>query len=392
MRCDVAITFADHEGRADKSFLWYVTGSSLLTQVQSAATALAGGGTPPATPGTQAHPWVLTGYDSWLGAWQRLLTDDSLVNSDVYFQAGGRLVKKSRKGKDIGDGFYMSDVDYSGKDPVKGNMWNRGSGASYREYGRFMHDNQPLAPMEQVAWSRSIAGKLRKVLAGGKDYSGKAKTDVQSALPVLAVTMFLAEPARNPREWVIGQMMLDLIGSEYSPATATRGAKRYLMDVALAHPDRIDRSKTSRSAPTKPQLGPDRQRYHKDGDVRVDDRQGFAPVTSVNDLAKVEGKYPASPGGSAATSSAIDVAGDYIQKKEASIVSRWVASRLNEGVFNGLSSWSATSLKAGTPTTGRVDIKLVKWSASAIRKDCAAEVQTEITRLITARAASFGAM
>ncbi|MBK8979725.1 MAG: hypothetical protein IPM29_27825 [Planctomycetes bacterium] len=389
MRRDLSIRF-DGVGT---DYDWYVSGQDLLTMVHSAAAGLAGKGNRPATAGTtKGTAWVLSGYESWLGAWQRLLSDKSLLTKDIYFSAGGRTLLKSGKGKskDSGDGFYMSDVDFAGTDPAQGNIWSRSSGASYREYGRFMHDNKPMAPMEQVAWSRKIASKLRRIVKGEKDYSAKAATDVKSALPVLAVTMFLAEPARNPRAWVVGQMMLDLIGEVYSGDPASTGAKRYLMDLVLAHPDRIDRGKRSKDAPTKPQLGPDKQRYHKVRGARVDDSQGLTAVPDVNSLAKVEGKYPPSPGGSAATSMTIDVANDYIQMKEASIVVRWVATQLEQGLFKDLDSWSATPLKAGLPLTGKSDIKTVAVSAtSPTRKGCAQEVLDEVRRLIQARATSM---
>ncbi len=385
MRRDLGIRF-DGVGT---DYDWYVSGQDVLTMVKSAADGMSGHGTPPATAGgTNATAWALNDYSAWVGAWQRLLTDKALVTRDIFFSAGGRILKKSAKPN--GDGFYMSDVLLAGTDPTQGTVWNRHDGASYREYGRFMHDNMPVAPLEQVAWSKKIAGKLRKVLKGAKDYSGKGSGAAQSALPVLAVTMFLAEPARNPRAWVIGQMMLDLIGEEYSAATLTHGPKRYLMDTVLAHPDRIDRGKRSASPPSKPQMGPDRQRYHKVRGARVDDPQGLAPVADVNALAKVEGKYPPSPGGSAATSMSIDVAGDYIQMKEASIACRWVASRLEAGIFKDLDSWSATPLKAGVPLVGKSEVKTVAQSAvSPTRKGCAQEVLDEVRRLINDRAAHF---
>jgi hypothetical protein len=384
MRQDLGIRF-------DTDYDWYISGNDLLAMVGAAADSLAGRGSPPATAGTApATAWELSGYAQWLGAWQKLRTDRALIDRDIYLKAGGRTLKKSRKGRDMGDGFYMSDVAYAGTDRSQGNIWSRDSGASYREYGRFMHENMPLAPMEQVAWSKKIARKLRKVLQGAKDYSGRGSGDVESALPVLAVTMFLAEPARNGREWVIGLMMLDLIGAEYSVNAVTGASKRYLMDRVLAHPERIDRTKRASDPLAKPQKGPDRQRYHWQNRTRVDDPQALTPLGGVGDLAKVEGKYPASPAGSGATSVGIDVAGDYIQKKETSIACRWVASRLMSGVFKDLSYWSATALKAGVPLTGKQEVKTVALTApSPTRKGCAQEVLDEVRRLIASRAATF---
>jgi hypothetical protein len=202
--------------------------------------------------------------------------------------------------------------------------------------------------------------------------------------------MFIAEPARNAREWVVGLMMLDLIGEEYSAATSTRLAKHYLMDSVLAHPDRISRTEKGGDAPDKAQKGPSGQRYHWDRGTRVDDRQSLVSVSKVSELAKVEGKYPASPGGSAATSVNVDVANDYIQMKEVSVVSRCVARRLTNGTFKDLDSWSASAIKAGTPRTDRSEMKIVAQTAtSPSKKGCAQEILDEIKSLISNRASSF---
>lgn len=386
MRRDLGISF---DG-VNLTYDWYISGADLLTMVRSAADSLSGSGTRPAKAGTApATAWELNGYSDWVGAWQSLLTNPAFINQNIYLKAGGRTLKKSAKGRDSGDGFYMSDVDFAGTDPTAGNIWNRTSGASYREYGRFMHDALPVAPLEQVAWSKKMAEKLRRVLKGAKDYSGNASSDVKCALPVLAVTMFLAEPARNAREWVIGLMMLDLIGEQYSASST--GPKHYIMDLVFAHPERIDPTKRARDALLKPQSGPDKQRYHKGPrGARIDDAQGLAPISEVGGLAKVEGKYPASPAGSGATSVGVDVAGDYIQMKETSIACRWVAARLNDGVFKGLTAWSASALKAGGSLVGKDEVKRVASNApSPTRKGCAQEVLDEVKKLIDNRAATF---
>jgi len=84
------------------------------------------------------------------------------------------------------------------------------------------------------------------------------------------------------------------------------------------------------------------------------------------------------------------VANDYIQMKEASIVCRWVARKLNDGIFKELSSWKAAPLKAGASLINRQEMKTVATDPSdKARPGCARDLIAEIKRLITERAGSF---
>jgi hypothetical protein len=388
MRGDLGIYFPNEGG---DTFDWYIPADALLNRVATTA----GGGRGAAAPGTsgltEKTAWQLNTHDDWVGAWQKLLTDGSLKTEDVYFKVAGRTIKKNRRGHSTGDGFYMSDIDLSGTDPSDGNIWSRNGGASYREFGKFFQANKPVAPLEQVTWSKQIADELRGVLMGNKDYSAADGTDVRSALPMLACAMFLAEPARNGREWIIGKMMLDLIGEQYAAPNAAKGkgARFYELDRVFSHPLRLDPGYKGSKPLTagEAQSGPTTDRYKVDNGVRRDQPQPLVPFTTKDQLARVEGKYPASPAKSAATSVAVNVADDYIQKKEASIACRWVAAKLT-AMMGPDSHWRFTPLKPGG-ATGKVNLMTATFDVQPTRKACKSEFLQIISDFLIERAKSF---
>jgi hypothetical protein len=138
--------------------------------------------------------------------------------------------------------------------------------------------------------------------------------------------MFVAETARNPRVFPIALMMLDMVGANYS----RNSTKYYTLDRILAHPDRIDGK--SFPPPGRPQMGPT-------GRGVEGNTVGYELLPSVKPkqtrrgpqaptLAMVEGKFSATPQGSARTLDRIDITNDYIQKKEVSILVRWLSMML----------------------------------------------------------------
>lgn len=386
MRGDLGIWFPNNGDPLD----WYFPADSLLSRVKDFSTP--GQGSRPTTNGfSPGTAWELKTHDQWVGAWYRLLNEPRLKDRDVYFKVAGRIIKKSAKGDHSGDGFYMSDANLSGMVRAQGTIWSRHEGASYREFGKFFQDNKPVAPMEQVTWSKQIASNLRNVLLGKEDYSNVAPTDVRSALPMLACAMFLAEPARNPREWIIGKMMLDLIGEQYAAPNRAKGkpARFYVLDRVFAHPLRLDPNYRPhhRLRPHETQSGPTTDRYRMENRTRIDMPQTIEPYTTKGQLARVEGKYPASPAKSAATSQSISVADDYIQKKEASIVSRWLAVKLT-ALMGPTSSWRITALKQGE-SSGKIDLSKTNFPESPARQGCKEDFWQMISELIAERARSF---
>jgi hypothetical protein len=135
--------------------------------------------------------------------------------------------------------------------------------------------------------------------------------------------MFVAEPGRNKRAWIVGLMLLDLIGQQYNVTKPGSGGKYYTWDKVLAHPERIDPGYVGSAPLSKPQKGPSGRKFGKKGPPI-----GHVPLTKKKELVGVEGKLPASPSGSASSGDVIDVASDYIQMKELSLVIRWLRQQL----------------------------------------------------------------
>ncbi|WP_209427147.1 hypothetical protein [Pararhodobacter sp. SW119] len=345
-------------GRRQRHAL-YVPGSTLLAWVDAAARAvLAGAGAPPGA-GSQDDPFVLGGHGSYAGAWKAAANKR---NQDVYFLIAGRQIRKIKSGSAGGfaDGCYMCDVGYSGTDPQAGTIWNRDDGASYREFGKFIHEGNTVSGMEGVVWSQRIAASLRSVLKGtapmtggglqsqgtrwtvdmNKDESKRSKptrlsgpqpaaaADTVSALPLLSAVMFVAEPIRNARAWIMGLMMLDLIGAEYQAMTSHAHGKHFTFQRAFVHPSRLDDPAWSGESNTAIDTAPGSwvtKQATRRGKLDKKLEKKMARPGS----AAVEGLYPPSPKWSGRTSANIDVANDYIQAKETAIVCRWLEQEFN---------------------------------------------------------------
>lgn len=156
----------DFTAGSHQSCRLYVPGSTLLTWVQAAAQAVFASSATLRGRGTQRDPYLLGGYSSYVGAWQAVSTARKL---ELYFSIAGRTIRKLAAGDRRGgfaDGFYMSDLGFSGSDLTDGTIWHRWSGASYREFGKFIHEGNTLSGMEGVVWSQRLASQLRMVLKG----------------------------------------------------------------------------------------------------------------------------------------------------------------------------------------------------------------------------------
>ena len=342
MRHDLGMTVKMGTGSID----FYVDGSDLLEWIKNESLILERTGSQPSQAGTLGAPWKLENFQDWVNAWVTLQSP-AWRQKECYFSIAGRIIKKfaNRNAGGHADGLYMADNALSGKDSNQGNIWTRSTGASYREFGRHMHASMSASTKHanttagHIEWSKAKAKKLRAVLDGtSKSMSAKGMDSVSGALPLLGAVMFVAEPARNPRSFIVGLMLLDMIGERYSSRSETvypKGA--YILDRVLAHPERIPKNVGGSTPLAKKQKGPFPHDRRKSG-------YGHG-YTKVKELVGVEGKWSASPAGSSRTGTDIDIANDYIQAKEVSLVSRWLARTLDiEGV-------TFRALKTGAPKT-----------------------------------------
>lgn len=384
--------------------LWfYLPGQWILTKVSEAALKweLQGSNLSPNTGVPPFDPLKLNKLGLWRDSYCAMR---GFKTSEFRFNIGSRVIRKLADRSVPGghaDGFYMSDTKFSGTDPVPKDapkrIWSRDDGASYREFAKFFADclSGGTSPL---TWSEQIATNIRDILSSPYYFANPDKGKFESALPLLCSVMFISEPARNPRAWPIGLMMLDLVGSQYN--VYQTHAKYYTWDRLLAHPERVDPGFVGKDPVDKPQKGPTGREHGKYGAPI-----GYAPLTKKNELSAVEGKYSASPSGSASTSQTIDVANDYIQMKELSLATRWLQRILTsvhandsdlvfatwrdkdplDGLTN-LMSDSELATMAGSPVAQgyKIDLPMLKQFRM--------EVTTEVEKLLDKRCSSAAKM
>ncbi|MGH9627732.1 MAG: hypothetical protein ACRD7E_05245 [Bryobacteraceae bacterium] len=329
MRQDLHIFFND------PVMEYYIPGEMLLQWMQDATYQARSTFTGMASVSTdEANPTKLDSFQRWVEAWSLLNRDPSYRSQTCYFEVAGRKIKKLKNKASGGDadGFYMADVVLSGNvGAAEGTIWYRSSGASYREFAKFLQ----ASGADRVDWSIVTAGKMRRILRDGSYVAPGGAADPYTCLPLLCAVMFVSEPARNPRAFPIGLMTLDLMGEQYSASYAPLSSpgslpKTYTMDRVLAHPERIDPGFSGGAVLAKPQKGPVFTTT-KVGRRNVKTLVGvFETMSTKKQLATVEGKYSASPSGSSHSSQTVDLRNDYIQRKEASILVRWLAKQLNK--------------------------------------------------------------
>jgi hypothetical protein len=384
----------------DKDPLWfYLPGQWILQEAATAVSTWDGKATLLSAPSGSMTPVELSTADQWRNAYVSMRRFRA---STYLFKVAGRTIKKWSDGNSGGhaDGFYMSDVALSGTDPVKkgesNRIWTRKDGASYREFAKFVASCMPKG--NELAWSEEVANNIRQVMTNKVSYSAQLGNTIYSALPLLSSVMYVAEPGRNARAWIVGLMMLDLIGTQYN--VYKTHAKYYTWDKVLAHPERIDPGYKGSDPVSKPQKGPSGRKFGKRGAP-----VGHVPLTTKKQLVGVEGKLPASPSGSASSDKAIDVAHDYIQMKELSLVLRWLQKRLHAAHQNDFDlafvTWrDKDSLDGLTDLTndGALNVLASKPLAkelgvtAAMMKDFRTEVQKEIRGIFDKRCSSLDAM
>lgn len=410
----------------------YLSGDTLMSWVNDVSGDVVAKGQKSAPTETGVSPdkaIPLAGCDSWIGAWPFLR---GKKNQHVYFSIAGRVIHKfANQGAQDGfaDGFYVADDVLSGTDtyktadkpgkpgkvlPKDGTIWARKHGASYRDFGNFMHKQDSESAMEGVVWSQRTASKLRMVLKGTSgghaaksmrvptDHNKATGNDTESALPLLGAAMFLAEPARNSRAWVIGLMMLDLLGDDYvAPQVEAiqggyqlRHGKFYTLQRVLVHPSRlIDPAKYGQTGYPKdphwqnelneatdkaPTAWVDKQAKGKD--------RNMGPKMKETGSAAVEGLYPPSPKWSGRSGNRVDVANDYIQQKELSVLCRWLQREFNAYIGGVVSATALTSGSRGT----RTDVMTTDFGNNSAMKGFKSDLERIIkTELIARRANSF---
>jgi hypothetical protein len=123
---------------------------------------------------------------------------------------------------------------------LKAADFDRG-GPSYRNYASYMENIRADSSkrLSEEVWSQHKAQKLRRVLKRDNLYADKLskKGDLTTGqiLPVLAATMFLAEPARNIRAFLANKMILDLmeVGATYRGREPGSSPKKYVWSSTL---------------------------------------------------------------------------------------------------------------------------------------------------------------
>jgi hypothetical protein len=432
MFTDIAIDvdyLANWETGARKQYPLYLPGATLLQWAQDAAKAVLAGASAPQGSGSALDPYLVVGHGGFAGAWK---VANAARNREVHFKIAGRLIHKlaNKASGGFADGCYMADVAYSGTDPTQGTIWNRADGASYREFGKFMHAGNAISGMEGVVWSQHIASAMRQVIKGktgghagalsapiakqqatgsrwqvdmNQDESARKapqkisdgrdanKADSISALPLLSAVMFIAEPMRNPRAWLMGQILLDLMGAEYSPMSGGQHGKHFTFQRAFVHPKRLDDPAWSTEVnldDTAPSAWVNRQAGVNNAPAPTKAQKEIRKTATKmrnTGSAAVEGLFPPSPKWSARTSSAIDVANDYIQAKEVSLLCRWLEQEFNAYVGSVVTARAVSGVPGGRRNALTAD-----FGTETAMRGFGADIERVIkTELIARRAESF---
>lgn len=335
--------------------------------------------------GNSARPIRLRTFDEWSKTWRTIRNDRTIRDEHSYFNVAGRIIQRlARGGKPGGfaDGFYVRDVRYSGT--VREPVWDKRDGASYIDFATFFFKHGG----HEIEASEAIATTLRSILTGTPDCSGKPAASLEAALPLLASAMFIAEPARNPRAHIIGLMMLDMVGRIYNSNYGEM--KFYTVSKLFAHPDRLRqraaqwniRGAVPGAGKTTDQKGPT---VTGSGPAR---RVTAAFATATSDVVYVEGKYSASPALSGRAGATVNLAHDYIQKKELTLAARWLAMQLNRNQ-TGLRDLIFHARNIGAADNS---LNVMTATLDAEASEAKDRAWTEIQRLVQQRATTFAKM
>lgn len=282
--------------------------------------------------GTAESPWRPKGVKEWFTL-SRHISKNKKVQ---FFGIAGRLIRR-----DIEHDLYFSDVGpmYLQGADQPALRFNGGVAPTYRAGAQLTYDQRDIFPRNK-AWAEKadfliqaplnwnnvakqpiIVRGIRAILDGKPIPLGKEYSRMQTMLPVFLCAMFLAEPARNIRAFVINAMLLDL---------AERG--RATLGNILWHPQALDVDRTQEGSENWSGL------VAVEGIVEGPgvDRTTLASVTRRGDLHNVGGLMPASPtgGGQFAKGEAFVgkankpkpvFAADFIHRKEVNVLIEWLA-------------------------------------------------------------------
>jgi len=319
-------------------------------------------------PGTQANPWRITTADKWLGYALNLPK-----NTDNYLVVGGRLIKRGRD-QYIGDEgpAWRSTSDVPGLLPEEPGLPAFGGvEPTYREAAQHVVDPNRVLPTATArrtvaglapvpTWKAAsmqplLAGAIRTFLKGEKlslfqaGTFNRNYTRLQTALPVMAVAMFLAEPARNARAFPINLMLLDLAQRRvygfddiwWHPHALNVDKVQELNPDGTANPNWEGLQDIPGGAVKGPPSKEDRNviDLQKKGQLHLVGGIMPSSPTGGGELAKREALPGKASGGKAPAFTA-----DYIHYKEASVLVRWL-EELSQG------KWAAeqTPPVGGTP-------------------------------------------
>jgi hypothetical protein len=355
-------------------------------------------------------PWNLEG--STIGEW--IWTFQNLRGGvRQYMYIGGRKIEKTLKfntySRRYENSYYMVDMGGAPADNSRGSVpWGSDQGPSYPDFARhfggqmntstsnkptselllpsapFMKDQESAKKLNaETVWSAHKSAKLRRVLKGEAAYALKlARKGADStgvALPVLAATLFLAEPHRNPRAFAINLMLLDLIEGGYGYGQD----KVYSWDKLLWHPEAKAYGEPGEndppSSPTKGSLSKE--------------LGGIGEITRKGDLHQKGGKLPAAGTGSGYSHIRDDIDPDkyYTQAKEVTLLIRWLTQH----------NWNFVMVKKDEDLTGAREIPLLNVAPNAkadptTQKDKPAEAEKLVLAFLLGmmkqRCASFDLM
>lgn len=239
------IQLPDNSSLKQKNY--WISGADVLRIAQYALDGINTAGSLPQGQGTWDKPWLLDGDSlTWMALAKELR---SWTANERYFRICGRIVKKCK----APTAYYM--VDAGGTDG--GRAWdqkivhdkNRGwigvdferGGPSYRNFANYMDNirRDSSKPLTEEQWSQHKAEKMRRVLMADQVYeknlATKSDWSTGQLLPVLAATMFLAEPARNIRAFLANKILLDMmqLGMTYGGRKKGSSPKSYVWSTAL---------------------------------------------------------------------------------------------------------------------------------------------------------------
>jgi hypothetical protein len=231
---------------------YWINGADLLQLAQYAVEAI---DTAVTLTGNASYDYPCTldgGIRTWLAVAKEIAR--SGAQQPMWFEICGRYVKKQPLS------YYMIDDGGATPDTARTAKWNRRlrggpfapppnrpigtpGGPSYRDFSERMdaqwdHSNKRSGTTNET-WSEEKARKLRKVLLADPTYArilaSKGDGTTGQILPTLAAVMFLAEPSRNIRSFLINKILLDMIatGTTYGGRKSGSSPKKYTWDKVM---------------------------------------------------------------------------------------------------------------------------------------------------------------